>query len=160
VARGVFKPCREAATAALSIALPRFGFSNEPLSFANGVFRKWWVRDRNWKWDVVELAYRRGGHVDVPVNLQVVLPLGADPQLYPAVDGCGVDTPTLPYYFPSLRVKRYGARVARRVEASLHWFDGLSSAAQCLAALSSGINNGPHGGTTWHQMKSHLNNVE
>jgi hypothetical protein len=153
---GLFKPCREAAAAALSAALPQYGFSADALALCNGVFRQWWIRDCRWKWDIVEIAYRRRGHLHVPVNLCVVLPLGNDAGTHPTVDARGIDTPTMPYFVPSLRIGRYGSRVARCVRANLGWFDALATPEQCTAALFDVTRNRPHGPAARLQMQSFL----
>jgi hypothetical protein len=157
--KGIFRPCREATEAILSEQLPRLGFAGEPKHFTDGAFRRWWLRDHHWRIDVVELVFRRGGELRMLINFFVLFPLVQPTEPGPRFDGCGVLTPSLPYWFPHLRVRSYALRVWRAVEAELPWFEGRSTPARCFDLLQGHHNSGPQGGAFWQVVHDHLSTL-
>lgn len=119
------------------------GFDPEPEIIPADRFLRCFRRVCDWKTDVVQMSYRRGGLYMVDVNFCVVLPLAEYPWTY--VDGQSLDNLVRrrrPYYvttaFDNVRLwrcARVGRRMARDVRASLPWFESLATPGQCLARL-------------------------
>ena len=154
--KGLFKPCREATEEFLSEQLPRHGFETEPRHFGDGAFRRWWLRPGDWRVDVVELVFRRGGERRMLINLFVLLPALQLIEPGNFVAGHGILTPSLPYWFPRLRIRRYARRVWAAVEKELAWFDGCSTPARCLFVVQGQYDRPAPPGSERQRVEEHL----
>jgi hypothetical protein len=136
----------EATTEALRLVVPSFGFAAVPVRITDSGFRRQWLRTLPWRTDIVEIAYRRGGHLRLIVNLRVQRPDIQDGSDTPVdFDGTGIRTPLIPRWFLAARAPRYGRRVAREITRRLAWFDLFATPEHCLARMSHPERNGREG---------------
>ena len=92
--------------------------------------------------DVVEIVYRRGGELRVPVNFAVSFPAVALDRGSPPFDARGIETPRVPSLLARLRAAGYGRRVADRVVTELPWFELFATRALCLERAAAPDSNG------------------
>ena len=139
----------EAISESFSARLPLHGFSPDWTLQKNASFRRSWVRDLEWKKDVVELVYGRGNN-RLYLVLQVHLPKKAwascvgteddnDYDYAAIADIAGIGIHTLHIYQPLFlrewRLRRYVARITGVLVERLPWFDEYNSPTKCLEWL-------------------------
>lgn len=122
-----------------------------------------------WKIEVVEMHYKRGGASGIDINLRVYLPCpeGSETDLDAHTLQGILDKSGRRYWFPNwfgkIRVKRcrkFGCRTARDIVQALTWFDRFESPRQCLDLLNNrGTIWGPARGKAYRNLSGYLDRL-
>ena len=159
---GPIAQCIEQISIEIGTALESFGFDPKPKIISGDSFSREWRRDNLWKFNVVEIYYKRGSASGIDINLRVYLPCpegsetGLDGSNLQWIIGKINKSYWFPNWFGKIRVKRckrFGHHTARDIVKALSWFDRFDSPERCLDLLN---NRGTHWGPARGKAYQHL----